>query len=100
MAKLKIGSVALVVKTYRIHENLGRSVVIERIINHGKGFRSPKTHRIIENQSGEFMYLATGSLKNPFQGEDGWGLFHKEQLMPIDGEEFQPETEQEKELII
>jgi hypothetical protein len=98
MAELKIGCLALVVKTYNVHENLGRSVVIERLIADGKRFRSPKTNGMCENASGETLYLVTGNIKNAFVGEDGWHLMRRNQLMPIDGNDFQHEDERQKEL--
>lgn len=98
MAEIKIGCLALVVKTYNVHENLGRSVVVERLIADGKRFRSPKTNGMCENASGEVLYLVTGNIKNAFAGEDGWHLMRRNQLMPIDGEDFQRKDEQQKEL--
>lgn len=100
MAELKIGCIALIVKTYFVHENLGRFVVVERLIEDGKRFRSPKTNGVCENASGEALYLVTGNIKNAFAGEDGWHLVRRNQLMPIDSDDFQHEDERKKELTI
>lgn len=99
MSELRAGGLALIVKTYSIHDNLGRSVIVDGIIPNDKKFRSPKTNSLCENSSGEDLYMVSGDVKNPFNGEDGWGLFGKEQLMPIDGEDFSHEDERQKELI-
>jgi hypothetical protein len=98
MAELKPGGIALIVKTYKIHENLGKSVSIEKLIPPTKKFRSPVTGALCQNSSGVMMYQISGNLISPFSGEDGWLLAERHQLMPIDGDDFQREDERQKEL--
>ncbi|WP_320733873.1 hypothetical protein [Enterobacter kobei] len=98
MSELRVGGMALVIKTYRIHENLGKSVIVEKIINPGKRFKSIKTGSINENATDEILFYSSGDLKSPFPGEDGAVCFGREQLMPIDGEDFSHEDERQKEL--
>ncbi|SMG61741.1 hypothetical protein [Cedecea sp. NFIX57] len=99
MSSLRVGGLAIIIKAYTDPSLVGRVVEIYGRAD-GRGlFKSPATglYRFTLHPG---AYICTGDFHSgsDVKEEDGFGLFSREQLMPIDGEDFSHEGEHEKEL--
>lgn len=94
MAELKPGGMALVIRG----EDCGKCVTTERFIPGKSEFIAPDGKNCTAAR-GCGGWLCTGDV-NPKDRPEirGWALFRTENLLPIDGDEFQHEDDQQKEL--
>lgn len=79
MSELLVGGMALVYGLVNDIEDNGKSVIL--------------TEKI-----GNIGFAVAGNVRDKFSGEMGFGYFYKENLMPLDGEDFSHEDERKKEL--
>ena len=94
MAELKAGGLALVIRG----EDCGKCVTTERFIPGKSKFTAPDGENYTAAQACS-GWLCTGDV-NPKDLPElrGWALFRTENLLPIDGDDFQHEDERQKEL--
>ncbi|MBP2156885.1 hypothetical protein [Erwinia rhapontici] len=98
MAELKAGGLAILIKTY-VPENTGKSVTTEFMVQHMESLGTP-SGEVFTNYSGRACWYITGDVWTELNGVTvtGFAFAHPEQLMPIDGDDFQGEDERRKEL--
>lgn len=94
MAELKPGGLALVIRG----EDCGKCVTTERFIPGLSQFLAPDGKSYTAAQVCG-SWLCTGEV-NPKDRPSlqGWALFRTENLLPIDGDDFQHEDERQKDL--
>lgn len=94
MAELKPGGLALVIRG----EDCGKCVTTERYIQGGSSFKGPCGRMFTAADKGG-GWLCTGDIHAKDRPElKGWAIYWAENLMPIDGDDFQHEDERKKEL--
>lgn len=98
MAELKAGGLAILIKTF-VPENAGKSVTTEFMVQHMESLDTP-SGEVFTNYSGRACWYITGDVWTELNGVTvtGFAFAHPEQLMPIDGDDFQHEDERQKEL--
>lgn len=98
MAELKPGGLAILIKTY-VPDNTGKSVVTEFTVQPDESFKTP-SGEVFTNYSGRTCWYITGDVWTELNDVivRGYAFAHPEQLMPIDGDDFQHEDERHKEL--
>lgn len=102
MSELRVGSLALIVKAYTDQSAVGKVVEVHGVTGPAGVFISPATGetRLCIPAIIEKAYVCTGDIHSGsiFPEENGYALFRRCQLMPIDGEDFSHEDERQKEL--
>lgn len=96
MAELKAGGLALIIGLVEYSHYNGRCVTLCQLVAEGVIFQSPINERKwFQDMDGD-SWIVTGDVTHP-DGEYGWGALSPANLMPIDGEDFNHESEMENE---
>lgn len=107
MAELKAGGLALVLDDI-VPENIGKCVTLIRRLEPLDHFTTPDGRRGMMPSgygvgwlcSGDLICIGTLSRSKLDFKVKGWAIIPPKYLMPIDGDDFQREVEQQKELSI
>ena len=97
MSDLRVGGLAILIGLNTHSEYNGRCVRLEASIGMGETYISPVTGLEYKNFRSERRWVISGDFLVNMR-EPGWTAVHPKHLLPIDGEDFSHEDEQQKEL--
>jgi len=98
MAELKVGGLALVFGLRKNPQANGKCVRLLMKVSPREVFKSPVSNKTLIHGEKTPSWICEGDIKHTHLKENGWASFDHKNLMPIDGDDFQHEDEQLKEL--
>jgi len=107
MAELRTGGLAIIIRS-SVTEEVGKVVTCLQVVTPGSNYAPPQTNgeAFCWPESYPTAWMVSGYIKTRCQWTrkkgyfwvEGWGIYTPDQLMPIDGDDFQHEKEWQKEL--